>query len=861
MELQEAFKTVFNQSVVKDAISSIEENREQAGDILLEKLKGRMQFLMETSKDEWKQDSDLNIILGLLGRLKVKSAFPCLLELLQVDQCCRALDPQTLLHCLLALIPDEDGILSLRTGVLERTICQTVLKTVCFAISGSFTASGKLQEAETFFLELVSSFERENLENFEDYDLLFAIIELSKNLQSASLNDKLKDLLIQLIIRSESGFRASWFKEYFHFLYQLDPLIAAKIHDTKEYLYSLYCCGDREMFQFEEIEDIGKYLCSKALGSVKDIDLNIVKIAIKQMNYYPYNKRPCPINDRQYYREICDYHELKKIPKDIYQQAKVLYQDVFINSYPALKEKIETLIRQTEAEQQKISEDTEQIIAAVNGNHSLFKTMDDDMRRLARNEIRDKELSSLYKKRPQGSTGVLTYTLKQIEHFLKTFYGEISDQEKADGKLREISIRCAFSNTLNIEDYFLPYQRVLRQINSLLYEEPIATLQNIFYHVKFIPFAEKIQHEYNNQIMAAKEEERDSIACEMQHKVEIHPMHPKNLMDCAQKSLVDYANVLEQHLAQSAESIRSALNCSACLRKRRAIIEHCLDMIAHREDELVINLLPVQMEGLFADLLEYTTSYKYIGNVKLYDSLFKVEMVEKIERGGDCDINMPFETTAYFKYYFSSVIRNTVAHGNYLLLAESCGVHGEHWNENENEGTVRRILALELLLDLNYLISVISEINEIDTARRYIEYTAERCTRAEDGDREILYECLFSDLNETRNRLNVSKYKFGVFVTYDAQQILFWIFNPYYEQYLDADALSTARNMVCSVQFWKYVQDHLEKSRGGRWNKDKFDSNIVQRMLKSQKDLVTKGLMEQDTVKLIKEVHVLLKKT
>ena len=861
MELQEAFETVFNESVMKNAISSIEGNREKAGDILLEKLKKRMQFLIETPKDEWKQDFDLNTILGLLGRLELKSAFPCLLELLQVDQCCRALDPQTLLSCLLALTPDEDGALSLRTGVLERTICQVALKTVCLAILELSIKSEKPQEVEAFFSELVSSFERENLESFEDYDLLFAIIELSKNLQSATLNAKLKDLLIQLIVCSKSGFNASWFQEYFRFLYQLDPLIAAKIHDTKEYLCSLYCCGDSEMFQFEEIEDIGKYLCSKALGSVKDINLNIVKIAIKQMSYYSYNKRPCPTNDRQYYREICDYHELKKIPKEIYQQAKSLYQDVFIISYPALKEKIETLIRQTEAEQQKISEDTEQIIAAVNGNHSLFKTMDNNMRRLAQNEIRDKELSSLYKNGPHGSTGVLTYTLNRLERFLKTFCGEISDQEKADGKLREISIRCAFSNMLNIEDYFLPYQSVLRQMNSLLYEEPIATLQNIFYHVKFIPFVEKIQRKYQKQIMAAKEDERDSIASEMRHEEETHPMHPMNLMDCAQKSLADYADVLEQHLTQSVGSIRVALNRSACLRKRRAVIEHCLDMIERREDELVINLLPVQMEGLFADLLEYTTSCKYIGNVKLYNSLFKLELVEKIERGGDCDINMPFETTAYFKYYFSSVIRNTVAHGNYLLLAESCGVHGEHWNENENEGTVRRILALELLLDLNYLISVISEINEIDTARRYIECAAEQCARAEDGNREILYECLFRDLNETRNRLNVSKYKFGVFVTYDAQQILFWIFNPYYEQYLDADALSTVRNMVCSVQFWKYIQDYLEKSRGGRWNKDKFDNNIVQRMLKSQKDLVTKGLMEEDTVKLMKEVHGLLKKT
>ena len=195
-----------------------------------------------------------------------------------------------------------------------------------------------------------------------------------------------------------------------------------------------------------------------------------------------------------------------------------------------------------------------------------------------------------------------------------------------------------------------------------------------------------------------------------------------------------------------------------------------------------------------------------------------------------------------------------------MLLAERSEIHGVHWDINKNERTVRRVLALELLLDLNYLISVISEINEIDTAKRYIKYTAEQCARTEGEDRKIVYDCLFQDLNRTRKRLNVSKYIFGVFVTYDAQQILFWIFNPYYEQYLDADSLKAVRDTVCSAQFWEYVQEQLKKSQGGRWKKDKFH-NIVQKMLESQEELVTKGLMEQDTVKLMKEVCALLKKT
>lgn len=206
-----------------------------------------MQSLNDVPANEQRPDLALNKILDLFRILEIKEAFPDLLELMRNNSSSWAVFPQMLVNCLLAVIPGESGVQQLRVGVLEETICPAGKKVACIAIVEFYQEAGRLQEAEQFFSELIFSFKKKNLENFREFDLLFCILQLCQNWHYGSLNKKLKNLLIQLIIRSESGFNASWFKDYFRYLYQLDPLIASKIHDAEVYICSLYCCKEPEI--------------------------------------------------------------------------------------------------------------------------------------------------------------------------------------------------------------------------------------------------------------------------------------------------------------------------------------------------------------------------------------------------------------------------------------------------------------------------------------------------------------------------------------------------------------------------------------------------------------------------------------
>lgn len=44
-----------------------------------------------------------------------------------------------------------------------------------------------------------------------------------------------------------------------------------------------------------------------------------------------------------------------------------------------------------------------------------------------------------------------------------------------------------------------------------------------------------------------------------------------------------------------------------------------------------------------------------------------------------------------------------------------------------------------------------------------------------------------------------------MFINFEPEQLLFWIFNPTYEKYLDKKKLALIRNKLTSKNFWEFV--------------------------------------------------------
>lgn len=841
MELNEAFDILLETEKPQNALTIIRNNKEESIRILIEKLK----YVIEDIEKNSENTTNLNIciVLSLLAELKAKDAFQYLIKVLDLKNqnfCWGANNNifSCLVNTISKVISDENDILVLKNYIGNSNIENTNQLVACYSIINYYQENNKMNDLEVFNDNIVHRFNKNEFDYYTYHDLLLVILESSISNHLTNVVKDLYTLLIKLIIECQSGYNYSGFKDYFKYLYKIDPLIPGRINNVKECIGKLCNCIDNDLFKQDDLIGVGKFLFSKVLDSVDAVTPEIIKMAIKQINHYPYNDRTIPYTDDQYYEEICGYLGITKIPKENYRLAKRRYKSIFEEDYLKLKQKIEALIKETKKQIERIDKETNMIIANSNKDQSVKKNIQKDVSQIVKNHFKQKELTALYKDDNSNKSGLLVFYLNEITNFFESFCEDINNQEKIDEILKQISIKCASAGStyeIDIEDVFMPYTRAIEQFNYLLAETPHLTLYNIFYRVKFLPFVEKIQGEFR---LGDSTKNKDTCICLINEKIDNHPLNPKSLSECYRSNTLNYCTRLEEYKEEIISDIKQIISNSICLKKRKDIIEYCLLQIKIKNYEIAINLLPVQIEGLFADLLEYSTVLEYINDIKQYKTILNLELVKKIGFGIDKNINISFETIAYFKYYFNSIVRNTVAHGNYDLLLKNRSMDMAICKEDDKEKD-KKIIALELLLDLNYLVYVISKINEIDTANKYVNSTYESYISAlKEKCIDTFYNCVLSDLLGTRNRFNISQYKSGIFVTYEPIQLVYWIFNPYYEQYLNKKNLSTIREVICSSEFWGYVKERLDNK--------KFDKEIFQRVVKKMF-----AVNEEDEVKSI----------
>ncbi|MCL9661941.1 hypothetical protein L2089_14660 [Paenibacillus hunanensis] len=852
MELEEAFNTLFfNDKKIENALSYIENNRQESINNLL-KILNKEIFELENKKKE--TSSMLYKTLMLLAHLKATDAFPLFMKILKFEL--QSISPIVLGEYLSFIIPNENDISLLKDRVLNETLQEQERLVIHVAINKFYLTANKLDSLEEFLRDMIVTLDVTKIEDSEHLSLLFYTIEKVINLNFISLYKTLKTTLVQLIIKSKSGNNSSWFKNYFDYLYKLDPIIAGKIHEIESYIQLLNKCTDEELFQLEKPKSIGQFFFRKLLKEVKDTNIDTIKIAVKSLRQYPFNQRLQPSTDEEYYEEICLYLGIKKSPKLIYSEAQKMYTDIFKSQYPSLINKIKILINETEKKKSKLKEESQSIIAQANRKNVIFKDIKKYKAELNRNHFIKKELDVLVKSSPTGISGLLPYYMEQIEIFSDRFFENSNNDKTADEKLRKISSKCIFSDSIEISNYFEPYETAIKQLYFLLDDDPMYILSNIFYSIKFAPFHKKIKDKYFQKLdLTLEQNKKHQLIQNMNTELENHPLFPSSLRESASKSSKEYSETLEKFASEVITSIRTNLSNSICLKKRKPIIEYCLSLIENEEDELFLNLLPVQIEGLFFDLLENTTIFKYMKDIKLYQKTLNLEFTGKVNLGIEQGINIPFNAEAYFKYYFSSIMRNTVAHGNYALLFESKQIYIESTSGREVNDIIKRLIALELLLDLNYLIDTIYEINELDTANRYINRIANSFISLDktenDKNNHDKYKILFEDLTGIGERLNISRYKSGIFITIDPVQILHWILDPYYENYLDKSNVNLIRKFIYSLNFWEYIDNKFEKG----FDK-KFEINSLQSLVRKMISIIKDNkLSNEATIALLKKIN------
>lgn len=698
------------------------------------------------------------------------------------------------------------------------------------------------------------------------FPILHIIIEkvLDDRFESRELVSKAYDTIVNLIISSSSGFNYSGFKRYYRWIKQLDAEQYGIIIKAERFIRSWRTLDQEDIYSFDTLEEIGKYLFDRVKTEV-GADDKCVKIALKRINYYPFNNRIAPYTDDSYFLELCGYLEIREPQKRNYDRAMELYREIE-KRYKEIAGKIDCLIDETKKLQEKAENRSKKIVDKSPNNKVVYNVLA-DKETLVKEFFELKQLQTLWKEETtkdangeyiQHESGILVYLKAVLKENMKllldsdaikqeTIAGEENQEatvsfipEHVLNLLKKWVLDCARKQPSNqnktIDDKFNIFFNNLSTFDKFLNHTPVEIIRIIGYRIKFKPFYEKIRNRYwmehSGQLMI----KRSFWQREFSREVGVHPLNHFKLLKISDSNM--YLRILDSVREELINDLLDTIN-KPVFTNRRGVLKGTVDSFKNGDYEVAINLLPVQIEGLFADFIELSSLYEFQNDLGKYVKSLNLQLVPKIQSLDGLD----FDYVAYFKHYFNSIIRNTIAHGNYIQYIKSWGS-----NDLTSKDVSIKILATELMLDLNALLYIMTDNTEIDTARMYITMMADSLTESDEGEgsdevessnEELLkqkqkffdlkYRRLFLDLIG-ENRLNPNYLKGSIFVSYEPKQVLFWIFNDEMEQYFDAEKLKIVRKELCSGEFWEYVLSKLRNSHKYDDKSMKVFSGIVTMM-------------------------------
>ena len=692
-----------------------------------------------------------------------------------------------------------------------------------------------------------------NATNNSDDDLVLHsnIYNILRNISTYCISRRCNDItdLLNNLVSSICGIittsnidnRYSFFKEYIYLLNILAPKKYYDVIRASDCFRSLWkTLYEEDIFNASTIEDVGRNIYDEVKFEVGCND-DVLKIAIQLLHLYPYNKRSKPTNLSGYYQEIAAYFEIHKVPRDVYSIALNEYDKVYeayeemINRINRLQDQCTSLI--------EASNTKENSIYNCKVNKNLLFDISALKKELNIEFQKRKELESLYcvinnnDNDTDSADSFFEYCKRSLKELFVFFIEGTKDSVETSNKLKKLTLS-AIRNTkdyqdynrsaFDIEDYFRPYYRTIERFRQMIDDDPYTTARRLRYTIKFFPFSNFIQEKYKCVLL--RSDNKDTMEYQKYlDEIHSHPLNVESLMKV--NDIKDYLKRLKEVSEASLNMITKNIQNSLCFSQRKHIINEIVSLYRDKRFDIVINMIPIQVEGLLIDYIDNSLIYKIIDSKSSYKlSSYQKNHSRTFRKKAllieNEQLNLGFYTIAYFKYYFSSVYRNTVAHGNYTLLFYNM------IDSDLSEDQACELIATELILDLNYLIDVMSKSNELDEAKRYLSDTCLAVTNKmnssedksinedvnKDDELELekqldsKYYRLYLDLIG-KSRYNAGYYYQGFSVIINPMQILFWIFNPEIECYVGKDLCQPVRDAILSDEFWNYVTNKLENGK------------------------------------------------
>lgn len=538
-------------------------------------------------------------------------------------------------------------------------------------------------------------------------------------------------------------------------------------------LYELPDRIDKTIFEKSSTEAVGQYLFDIILQNVDGASEELIKFVIEQTGEK--NVSYTSLND--HYKQLCCYHmHFKELPQKVYYEVIRKFVKIFRKKYPQLLSEINAQIATIDVEMGQAINQINNITHNININLTITKNIKDT----------ERLLSDLYWKCDELRTKkeMLEFSLGYLDECMTKFC-DLADRTDVLETLRKMTLSIATGISLGVESEFQYYDEIIS-----ITKDQTRDIFCMFYIVKLLKLYEEVRKK-TYAITYRYDELPQEVVDEIKQELDRIPQ----IVDLACAKSLDKQKYKEQllyivELNGTTQGLREQINNCVSIGKRKMFIFNLLDLFDHGEFDLFNNTVPIQIEGLFSDFLKDGTVFYRFTNMQL---LYKAVLKEKISYIKCLGLDVYPEAMMYFGIYFNNLMRNKIAHGTYSY-------------ENNDDA---EIFALELLLDLEYLIYMISRKSETEKMYRVLHKYKSYMAEFFDSPNHH-FRFLYNDLTGQR-----------VHSTYDALdtirpiQFAYWILNPYYEELFsrvgDVEDLRALRTDFLCNEFWAFVLDELEE--------------------------------------------------
>lgn len=567
-----------------------------------------------------------------------------------------------------------------------------------------------------------------------------------------------------------------------------------------------FAADNLEVFVRRDFQEIGNIIITMVLDRFGGLEYDQLKQII--CRYIRYSKEEIQeTTHNQLCLIVCEkLMGFKSFPadeyvfsKDNYERTKSKYLEL-ISRLDGEISAIDNLIRTDKENPQNSGEliRQQELLCSRNAaNKSILKDLkkiEDDYIVLY-NEIQE---NYVYKE-------MLAYARSKIKSYFNNTEIQQTD-EIAEHSLRVVGLELAREDGSMkvLKNIFLEYDRFLDSWDNVT-----QSIYKPFFMIKMRKFNDDVETFYYNNYNGAYWNKEDELLALCKEKSELI-LESDDWIALKSSDPMRYFDELKRYVAEYnvLEYLKEKLIELFSIQKRKEVLKALIESFEHKKYIYFINLVVIQIEGIFDDLFFDANIQKRLNG---HFDMFEIDDLKRKFSKNDIMGNLE-EATMYFKFYFNN-IRNKIAHGRICFQQEEL-----------------ETLSYELLFDLQYVIHLLSNRSDTSEATKYIQNTLRWLEYTYDSEKKgknIFVRLL--------NSLNGNVIKSGKeFVGYnDPHQELYWIFNPYYEPaYKFAEVISERNKLLeylTSQEFWEYVSDYLTE-----YDKDEINHITIKNSFKSR---------------------------